>query len=89
MNGNEKDWWDSSEDEEWEWVGGGDEEDRPKNSLKLKTYAVQYKDGTMKSVEVDGFSERDAIKQVMDEHKEEGTSNDITVISVIEVDYDE
>jgi hypothetical protein len=90
MKGNEKDWWDSSpEDDEWEWVGGGDEEDRPKSSLKLKTYAVQYKDGTMKSVEVDGFSERDAIKQVMDEHKEEGNSNDITIISVIEVNYDE
>ena len=85
MNGNDKDWWDSSEDDEWEWVGGGDEEDLQRRSHKLKTYAVQYKDGTMKSVEVDGFSERDAIKQVMDEHKEEGTSNDIIVISVIEL----
>ena len=91
MNSNEKDWWDSSpEDDEWEWFGGDDdEEDRSKSSLKLKTYAVQYKADTMKSVEVDGFSERDAIKQVIDEHKEEGNSNDITIISVIEVNYDE
>tara|TARA_R110001592_G_scaffold347800_1_gene641557 strand:- start:1481 stop:1753 length:273 start_codon:yes stop_codon:yes gene_type:complete len=90
MNGNEKDWWDSSpEEDEWVWIGGDNEEDSPKSSHKLKTYAVQYKADTMKSVEVDGFSERDAIKQVMDEHKEEETSDDITIISVIEVNYDE
>jgi len=89
MSGKEKDWWDSSpEEDEWVWVGGDNEEDSPKRP-QLKTYAVQYKADTMKSVEVDGFSERDAIKQVIDEHKEEGNSNDITIISVIEVNYDE
>ena len=88
MNGNEKEWWDSCGDDEWVWFDGH-EEDLQRRSPKLKTYAVQYKTDTMKSVEVDGFSERDAIKQVMDEHKEEGTSNDIIIISVIEVDYDE
>ena len=45
MNGNEKDWWDSSpEEDEWVWIGGDNEED---------------------------------------------TSDDITIISVIEVNYDE
>ena len=90
MNGNEKDWWDSSpEEDEWEWVSGDEEEDSPKSSHKLKTYAVQYRTDRMRSIEVDGFSEKDAIKQVMDEHKEEGLSKDIVIISVIEVNYDE
>jgi len=88
MKGNENDWWDSPEEDEWVWFGG-DEEDRPKSSHKLKTYAVQYRTDQMRSIEVDGFSERDAIKQVMEEHLEQAKSKDITIISVIEVDYDE
>ena len=86
MSGNEKDWWDSSfEEDEWVWFGG-DEEDRTKPILKLKTFAVQYKtDEGMKSVELDGISERDAIKQLTEELGE----GIFKIISVIEVDYDE
>jgi len=89
MNGNEKDWWDSSEDDEWVWFDGH-EEDRPKPILRLKTFAVQYKtDEVMKSVEVDGISERDAIKQLTEELGAETSEGLFKIISVIEVDYDE
>ena len=91
MRGNERDWWDSSsEDDEWVWFDG---EDRTKPTLKLKTFAVQYKtDKGMKSVEVDGISERDAIKQLTEEIGADVNAinkESFKIISVIEVDYDE
>ena len=89
MNGNEKDWWDSSlEDDEWVWFDGS--EDGTKSSLKIKTYAVQFKtDKGMKSVEIDGISEKDAIKQLTEELGAEMSEGSFKIISVIEVDYDE
>ena len=88
MNGNEKDWWDSSEDDEWEWFDGSEEQ--TKSSLKFKTFAVQFKtDEGMKSVELDGISEKDAIKQLTEEFGAEMNEGLFKIISVIEVDYDE
>jgi|TARA_R110001583_G_scaffold155661_1_gene307311 hypothetical protein len=91
MKGNEKDWWDSSpEEDEWVWFEEGDEEDRPKKSLKLKTYAVQFhQTDKITSVEIDGVSERDAIKQLTEEFGVEKLEGLFKIISVIEVDYDE
>jgi hypothetical protein len=89
MNGNEKDWWEcTTEDDEWEWFDGSEEQAKP--SLRIKTYAVQYKtDEGMKSVELDGISERDAIKQLTEELGTEMGEGLFKIISIIEVDYDE
>ena len=88
MKGNERDWWDSPEDDEWVWFGGHEDGlDQPKNLLKLKTFAVQFKTNEgMKSVEIDGISERDAIQQLTEEFQ---ATDPFEIISVIEVDYDE
>ena len=91
MNGNENDWWDSPEEDEWVWFGGPEEADAKNRGRKLKSYAVQYKDDVIRSVEVDASSEKDAISQVLEEYAEYDNSSrdrDITVISVIEVGYD-
>jgi hypothetical protein len=86
MTQDQRDWWESGE-EEWDWISGGEE--RSKNLSKLKTYAVQFKADKMRSVEVDGFSEKDAIVQVIEEYSElSSDKHTVTIISVIEVDYD-
>ena len=91
MSTDKRDWWESDEDDEWEWFSDQeDDTDSPRSFVKLRTYAVQFKDTEkMYSVEIDGISERDAIQQITEEFAPEMSEGLLKIISVIEVDYDE
>lgn len=90
MNTDKRDWWDSCEEDEWEWFSDQEEDtDHHRSFVKLRTYAVQYKTDKMHSVEIDGISERDAVQQLTEELAPEISGGLFKIISVIEVDYDE
>tara|TARA_R100000008_G_C3518871_1_gene132889 strand:- start:141 stop:413 length:273 start_codon:yes stop_codon:yes gene_type:complete len=90
MNTDKRDWWETDEDDEWEWFSDQeDDADNPRCLVKLRTYAVQFRTDKMHSVEIDGISERDAIQQLTEEFRTEMEKESFKIISVIEVDYDE
>tara|TARA_Y100000310_G_C20542426_1_gene743959 strand:+ start:801 stop:1073 length:273 start_codon:yes stop_codon:yes gene_type:complete len=83
------DWYESEDEEEWDWEGGQDFGDSKRKSPKLKSYYIQFKDHTTHSVLIDAISEREAISQVVDEYFENESTSDVSILSVIEVDDEE
>ncbi len=87
MNDKNKDWWDSSEDDDWDWVNPDEYEvNEKRKGGKMKSYYVQFKDSTTHSALIDATSESDAIAQVLEDYLEDPNTSDVDIISIIEVD---
>ena len=87
MNDKNKEWWDSSNDDDWDWVNPDDQEvNEKRKGGKMKSYYVQFKDDTTHSALIDATTEGDAIAQVMEDYLEDPNTSDVDIISIIEVD---
>jgi len=87
MKDTNKDWWDSSHEDDWDWVNPDDYEVTEKRKGgKMKSYYIQFKDDTTHSALIDATSEKDAITQVLEDYLEDSNTSDVSIISIIEVD---
>jgi len=88
MSGNNLDWFDSSDEDEWYWDDPNDyREDKRKG--KMKSYYVQFKDDTTHSAQIDAHNEKDAIAQILEDYLEDPATSDVSILSIIEVKEDE
>ena len=87
MNDKNKEWWDSSDDDDWDWVNPDDYEvNEKRKGGKMKSYYIQFKDSTTHSALIDATNESDAIAQVLEDYLEDPNTSDVDIISIIEVD---
>ena len=88
MTQDQRDWWESEEDVEWDWI---DEYVTHSSRADLKCFSISFKGSGkgIRSVEIDAASEKDAVNQVLEDYLEEGEKKDFSIVSIIEVDYDE
>lgn len=88
MTQDQRDRWESDEDVEWDWRDTYSTQSGGKN---LKCFSISFKgsNGSIRSVEIDAASEKDAVNQVLEDYLEEGEKKDFSIVSIIEVDYDE
>jgi hypothetical protein len=87
MNDKNKEWWDSSNHDDWDWVNPDEYEAIEKRKGgKMKSYYIQFKDATTHSALIDATSEKDAIAQVLEDYLEDPNTSDVSIISIIEVD---
>ena len=87
MNDKSKEWWASSDADDWDWVNPDDQEfNEKRKGGKMKSYYVQFKDSTTHSALIDATSEGDAIAQVLEDYLEDPNTSDVDIISIIEVD---